>query len=282
MKQWIKLVVFGVVAYIVFAAVMTPVAKLYELAGPVKGLEVGGLQGNLLSGSATSLSYKNYRASALSWEMTPLSLVTGKLGFDLTFLFEGEEMKGHAAASLFGRLYVSEFTGAVSGATVKKLANNKMMRAVDLGGQFQAIVDNIELDGNGSVYNLDAKVRWKDAKVSSSFGSPYLGTLMAAVTANEGDGLMARLTDPGKVLGLKADAKWGRDGKYAVKGTMKAKEELPKEVAAVSGLMGGKPIDGQTAFELNGTAKYQLIREPKTPKADSKTPAANPPAKPKP
>lgn len=258
MKPWIKLIILGIFCYAVFAALLVPVAKLYEWAGPVKGLETSGLQGNLVSGSAAQIKLKKYRVAALNWNFRPSGLLMARMAYDVTFVYEGQEMAGQVAASLFGTIYVSDFKGEISGPELKKLLNNKQLKSTVIGGEFQAIIDNLVFSDQ-TVTDIDAKIRWKDAKVSTDFGSPYMGTLQGAITANPDDGIMAVLSDPGKVLGLKANVQWSVDGKYTVKGTMKAKEELPQEIAALSVFIGGKQENGQTAFETTGQKPYPLV-----------------------
>lgn len=113
MRNIIKYTFLFLISLVVFVVISAPAALVQER------LPQFVVSGKLLSGSAW---HKDY--GVLKWQFSPLSLLTGSLGFDITLDKDNTHLNTYAAITLFGTKKIRETTGNIELSYIKQFAKN--------------------------------------------------------------------------------------------------------------------------------------------------------------
>lgn len=181
-------IVLGLISFLVLLLFTAP-ARLVEEALPDTGadIQLNGYSGRLLSGQAANLSFKGVSYRNLSWQLHPLSGLTGTLAADLTLADPHAELTTFVQASSQGNWQVAELNGELDIASLQSLASKLKnyrlagvlkFNAINLGfndGRYDQASGEIQWQsGVIRVNNMDFSLGEIDAQLSSSDGNLIL------------------------------------------------------------------------------------------------------------
>ncbi|HEY9040971.1 MAG TPA: type II secretion system protein N, partial [Rheinheimera sp.] len=78
-----KLIIIGVISYLLFTLFLTPASWWFKLVPLPAQVQLGGISGTLWQGNIAGVQYQNLQLTDVQWRMNGWQLFTGKLQFAL-------------------------------------------------------------------------------------------------------------------------------------------------------------------------------------------------------
>lgn len=186
----------GLIAFVGFILVMAPASIAVSLAGDqlkqVPDLRIGQIDGRIWSGSA-QIQYRQFPAR-LSWNLSPLPLLAGKISADLEVQGEGLDASFHLAAS--------DHSGMVTNALAQVDASYINQVSVDYGlelsGQFNLVAEEISFTPQW-LTGVNGKLDWPGGMVHIETPQQLYSVDLPALSGDlsmQGDQLQATIDGP--------------------------------------------------------------------------------------
>jgi len=233
MNQTIKWVLLGLAAYLIFLIVKLPASLVLNMVSLPQNIAIGGVQGTIWNGSATTIVANNIAVENVKWQASFLRLFTGRIALDLragNARVGGKvSFTGPVSISLFDQsdIRASDFTLYLPANMV--IAQVPIPVAVNAGGRFKVQIE--ELDYPGQCAELTGKGQWLNAKLDGLAQPLMLGTFDADLSCVENDTLIS-IKEPNSFT-LSADARLTSSFGISVKGQFKPSDEIPTQVKNV-------------------------------------------------
>lgn len=212
------LILIGVVVFIFSAILNTPIALVYPKLNKNPGLlQLNGLSGSISNGSAGELTYNGRSVlSNVEWHFSPLSLLLGRLAFNIRG-GHGLTVDGRVAATPFGpRADGLKTSGALS--TALPLLSPLPL---PVEGQFELTLNTLKFSGG---YPTTAKghlmlnsVHWTLGPTPAAIGD------LSADIVTEKDQIVARFTPGEGAVEVGGEIRLLSDHNYEVDLQLKAK-----------------------------------------------------------
>lgn len=154
----IKLVVLGVVAFVISLLIMAPAQLVSEYLPP--DVQATGLQGTLWQGQASEVQIQGFNLGEVSWDMQPLSLFAGRLQSDVRIDREGMQGQGVIGVG-FNSVRVAD--ARLDGSS-ELLAPYLTGYGVNINGRFEADIRALQFNESGP-QALDGDIVWRDARL---------------------------------------------------------------------------------------------------------------------
>jgi len=227
-------IVTGMLAYVIFMAVLTPASVWLKLVSLPPEVQLGKVQGTLWQGQIDVLSRPPVYLTNLRWQLELSSLWRGQLGVQLN----AGDVKDDSQPYLNLSGQVSPGSYALKQATLRWpvagiMRNLQLPMPVDASG---AIVLNIKNFTKGELGWLD--LRQIDATLSCEQGNLRLVTK----------------PDNPLALAVTADVMAGR---YQLAGTLKPDASMPKEVHEAMRFVSQPDAEGRYTIQFGGQIRTQ-------------------------
>lgn len=246
-KHW-KLVLLGIVSYLVFLIVLTPASWWLRLVPLPTGLQFGAISGTLWQGQIKQWSYQQRQLPALSWQLNPWSLMTLSATVDV----RSGSTQHVNQPYLQGRVKVS-FGNVTLQNTIIKLPVANIMPYLQLPLPVQALgelfveIQQLELDQQQCM-KLHGQASWLDASLQPPTGNWLdLKHIHAKLSCEQGQPVL--ITDPENLLSLAIRATVSPTRNLRVQGTLKPDASLPAEVHQAMRFVGQPDANGR--YSLN-------------------------------
>ncbi len=244
MKGKKRIVVFGVLAFILGAIAMFPARLAYSWFAPA-GLQLSGIDGTIWHGSASEGLAGGIYIRDLSWNFRPLALLTGQLAYSTKFDPASGFMDADVAVSPGGNIAISNVAGSIP---------------------IQMLQDAIQpLRGfQGSVsLQLDAVII-EDGVPTSIDGIVGVAGLMAPMLSNmpignyravfhsDDDGVHGIVEDVSGVLDVEGTLTIAEDRSYAFIGQVAPRPDTPPLLVQQLQFLGSADAEGKREFRFEG------------------------------
>ncbi len=247
MKKWIRYLLLGVVAYGAFLALTFPAAYAYRLIHEqLNGVQMGGIEGTVWSGSARTLGINGFYLQNVGWEMRFLPLLLGRLELKLDSTDKEFRFSTYAGRTLGGKVYLRGFQGqfpvaslqALTPFSVPAVGGELVFDALDVG-----LADGKYLEGAGNIF-------WKEASVT--VGSPLeLGGFAVELKTEEKE-ITGILKDTGGPLRAEGVLKLSPEGSYHFSGRFTPRNGEEGELARNLRMLGPPDPAGSYVLEYTG------------------------------
>lgn len=233
MNQIVKWVLLGFVVYVIFLIAKFPASLALSMFSTPNNIAIGGVQGSIWNGSATTVVINNIAVENVKWQASFFRLFTGRLALDMKAgnpRIGGEvSFNGPVSVSLFDQSDVSasDFTLYLPANMV--IAQVPLPVPVNAGGRFKVQID--QLDYPGYCNQLVGKGQWLNGKLEGLAQPIMLGNYNADLSCVENDTLVA-VKEPNS-FGLSANARITSKFGISVKGKFKPSDQIPEQVKSV-------------------------------------------------
>ncbi len=247
------LVVAGVSAFLLFLVSSVPASVGLRWFAPAT-LRMNGVSGTLWHGAATSADIGKVHLGETAWSLSPLALVTGRLGGDVQTRIGDGNVRGDVAVNRAGdlRCTACSYEGPI--ASLRPVI--PALRSVE--GQLNLQVAAIEVRDKWPTRAVGTATL-TDVPIAAA-GQPRrdlpVATIAATVKADpvSDDGLIAvSVQDGGGPLELNAQLKLTPPGAFEFAGRVKARADAPPELVNALAALGPRGQDGSTEIGLSGT-----------------------------
>ena len=247
------LVAAGVAAFLVFLVGGVPAALALRWLAP-DALRMNGVSGTLWRGSATGADIGKLHLADTTWTLSPLALLTGRLGGDVETRIGDGTAHGAVAVSRAGDLRCTAC--AYEGPVASLRAAIPALRTLD--GQLSLQLSAFEIRKKWPTRAVGT-VNLTNVPIAAA-GQARRDSPMATIAATVGadpvpdNGLIAvSVQDAGGPLELTAHLNFTPPGNFEFSGRAKARPGAPADLVNALAAMGTRGSDGSTELGLSGT-----------------------------
>ena len=233
MKQTIKWALLGLIAYLIFLVAKMPASIVLSLVNLPQNIAIGGVQGTIWDGSASSVVANNIAVENVKWQTSFFALFGGRIALDVKAgnpRTAGKvSFSGPVSISMFdlANIRASNFTLYLPANMV--IAQVPLPMPVDADGRFRVRIE--ELNYPGHCDELVGEGQWLNARLDGLAQPLLLGNFDAQLSCVDNDTLIA-IQEPNS-FGLTADARLTNDFNVSVKGQFKPSPQIPIQIQNV-------------------------------------------------
>jgi len=252
-RRWLAWLIIGLLAYGLFLISLLPAGLVWEQVRergmtPV-GVELHGISGTLWNGGAGQLHMPGGLVlSDLRWRVTPGSLFTARLGWDLQATPPGGRAAGHLALGVS----TIQFRD-VRGDLPATLAITPFLTwPVSLDGRLVLDLSHYRADYQGHVREARGVLGWIDAAAGLPEALP-LGDLRAEIIDDGEGGLRLDVRDQGGPLIAEGVVQLSVAGVYQVDGVAGTRDDAHPNIAQALRMIGNPGRDGRVSVRISGS-----------------------------
>lgn len=241
-----KLIIIGVISYLLFTVLLTPASWWLKLVPLPAQLQFGGVSGTLWHGNIAGVQYQNLQLTDVQWQLNGWQLFTGKLQFALQSgsvknpqqpYFKGNASYGFNGAALTD--------GLIKLPVTQLIPMLPLPLPVQASGELVLDIPSFQ-QGQPRCDVLKGNASWQDARLQTPTGTWLeLQNLFGELACD--NGTIVLTTDGANLLGLDIKAVLNAE-QLLVNGTLKPDASMPKEVHQAMQFL-GKP-DAQGRFPI--------------------------------
>jgi len=252
MKQRTLLVAAGIGAFLLFLIASMP-AGLLAVPAETLGLRLTGVHGTVWRGGAASAQVQGLTLRRLSWHLSPLALLTGRINAELEARLPGGSGHTRLLLTAAGRLVLTELDASVAiapaAAALGLTAGN---------GDVVLRFDQLELM-DGWISRVAGMVRVDHYLLLPAQGDRPAVTVGLEARFDAGDGVgadglvTAQVEDLNGPFELHASLRLSPPGNYALAGRIAARPGAPDELVQGLTLLGTPSPEGGYEFSITGS-----------------------------
>jgi general secretion pathway protein N len=252
--QYLPLVVFGLLVYLVALVLTFPAERAYAhwkaSAHASRALALSGISGSVWSGKAAMALIQGQQLKDVEWTLRPWSLLSGRVGLKWRFQLpesqgEGGFAQAETGLGLDGSINVEQMEARLPAAWLAAVANAAVVRP---SGSVSVNLTGLRWDGK-SLTSAEGKVAWHGAGVNI-FKPVELGDLSLSLETTD-EVVKGVVSDGGGPLSLDGLLTLTPDGRYDFNGSLAARNAPELENALRS--MGRPGADGRIKLNRVGT-----------------------------
>lgn len=215
----VRLVLLGLLAYIVSVVFLFPAAPLIEKIKPqIKPVQLAGVTGKLFNGKVGSVIYADdllpLEFQNVTWKLAPGALLKGGAGANVTFQGYGGQGEGQVRKQWNGDINVSDLT---FNAIAKELEVLLPGPVADFRGSIEGQIDSVQLVDQ-LLQTFEGTINWKDAVIITRLYGPEvaanLGLFNIVVSPEDNAAHLVTLKSSGGDLVLDGTVKLSANGDY--------------------------------------------------------------------
>lgn len=238
-----RLIIVGVVVFLAVLIVTFPARVAYDWFAPPE-LRLAGIAGSVWNGSAAEAKAGDAYIRNISWQFSPASLLTGKLGFKTESRPASGTMQVTVALSPGGSVVLSDLSGTLPLDLLHPALQKSGIRG-DLSLDFDSVVlrNGVPVAANGSATVSDFFVPHLSAS--------RLGDFTADFQTND-DVVVGSVEDLSGVLDVAGTIRLNRDRSYQFAGLVAPTPMTPPSVVNQLRFLGSANERGQHEFRFEG------------------------------
>ncbi|MGQ3057847.1 MAG: type II secretion system protein N [Nevskia sp.] len=236
-----NLLLIGVLSFVGFVVAGAPVAAVWpHLAARLPSLDLAGLSGTVLAGSASAVSVNGKAvARPLHWSFSPLALLAARLGFNVQGELEGLQFDGRVARTLGGDLVVDALHGSGS---LKGLLNLTGDVFLPVDGSVALSLDSLRLVGNFPK-QVTGDLQLSNLRSTLTRDGQPMGDFTISIRT-EADVIVARVEPTAGPLDVGGEIRVMADRSYEVDLKVKAKPEATPAIQNLVRTLGQADTEG--------------------------------------
>jgi general secretion pathway protein N len=230
MKNWKLYITLFVVAYLGFMIANLPAAMVLSNITLSPTIKMGDVSGTVWNGNVTAVQVKQDVITDVHWELSPLSLLMGRLSADVKFGRSRDKTSisgnGDIATNFaMDQVSAEDFTLRYPAKALMQRLN--MALPVEIDGSIEVKLAEFE-QGKPYCEALQGAVLWSKASIEGMNGNIKLGQLDGELACQNGE-VELKITKKNP-LGLQITSLLGANNKFSVKGFVKPNGDMPTEV----------------------------------------------------
>lgn len=242
-----KLIVIGVISYLLFTLLLTPVSWWLKLLPLPPQLQLGATSGTLWQGEVSAAQYQQLQFDRIRWQLQGWQLLRGKLAFSLqSGSLQQSNVPYLSAVASYGLGGAALDNSLISLPVSSLVPLLPLPLPVDASGELVLDITQYR-QGQPWCTSLTGSASWQNARLQTPTGS-WLDLQQLFGTLSCDSGTVALTTDGANVLGLDIKAVINAE-QLLVNGTLKPEPSLPEEVHQAMQFL-GKP-DAKGRYRLS-------------------------------
>ncbi len=242
-----KTIIILIALFLGFVIALMPASVALSILPDSVGLKANGVRGTIWNGSAARVQMQRQTLDRVRWELSPWSLLMGKLGLTLSVKDKALPTRGNLALGFGGSIGANSINTKINAAMLEPYIN---MRGVNLAGTIMLDITDFAY-AEPQLKDADLEINWLQAQVTTQFGTAGLGDMVIKIKKLEDGILQARVVETADVTGMDAVFTLKADGSISAKGEMKA--EVEQSLQLVANMLGKRQGD-KIAIDYNAPA----------------------------
>ena len=254
MRQPVFLILLGLASYAFFLLITLPMSLALNWTGKLpEAITTYGIEGSILDGRADALIWQDWRFDRLQWQFNPLQLLSGRIGYQLSFTNPDGNGSANVGIGLGDSMQLDQLALRLPLTGLPR----QWSLSARFGGELQAELSEFSIQ-DGRISAANGTLIWASAHLR---GNPptALGSFRAELTpTGQDDGIhyQGPISDNGGPLSavgqfdLNADGSWQMHGKLALRNT--GKPNANKNLAQLFNSLGRAGTDGKVDFNIQG------------------------------
>lgn len=219
MMRVVRLILLGLLAYIVSVVFLFPAAPLIEKIKPqIKPILLTGVTGKLFNGSVANVVYADdllpLEFQNVGWKLAPGALLKGGAGANISFQGYGGGGEGQVRKQWNGDINISDFT---FNAVAKELEILLPGPVAEFSGNIDGQIDSVQLVDQ-LLQTFNGTINWKDAVIVTRLYGPEiranLGQLNIVITPEDNAAHLVTIKSQGGDLALDGTVNLSANGDY--------------------------------------------------------------------
>ncbi len=247
MKPWLKYIVFGLLAYLLFLIIRFPASIAYRwVEKEMQPITLSAVSGTVWSGHADGILLRGSDLGKMDWRFSPLALLGAKLGF--VFEVSGPRLhaEGTGGVTLGGTAYFAPINGVMDAGLLETVPR---FRVGKIKGNLEYRLEELELSKDGHVLSVNGKALWKGAGIVQPI-TLSLGDVDITLTSDNGD-IIAEFSGEG-ALTLDGQTIIEPDGRFTVNGFVLPRPSAPPALVAALRSFGKETPGGKIELDYTG------------------------------
>lgn len=251
-KQRRRLIILGVVSYLIFLLVNLPASFLVDQVlsstKTARLVKLNQVQGSVWSGQALDASIGAINLGILNWDLSPWGFLLGDIDVDLKFNQDETQGSGQLSIGFGGKLAVNalklEFPAEIIQTAIA-------LPFVSLSGLVTTDIDNAEYMQD-ETFHVEGKVLWQDAVLRM----PNLVELgdIAILMSPFNQGTRIKINDKGNgPITINVTVDVYANGRYKMNGTLTPKDASQQHITEVLKFIGRPDNSGAYHIGYNGS-----------------------------
>ena len=250
MKRIAGYIMLALVSYLVFVAMTFPAQRALSMAlKETQGVFVGNVSGTVWDGRISHLQVAGQDFHRVKWELELLPMMWGQLALNFSFDGEGRAGTGVLGLNSDGSITLESLKARVPVAEIDQYLN---LAPIKFGGMADLQFEHLAILGN-RITAADGVLLWQQSGTTAPT-SMQLGDLSATLSTGEDGIIQGVIKDEGEngPLELEGIVKLQPDGKYELRGKLRARDSAGPDVARGISILGRQGNDGRIALEFDG------------------------------
>lgn len=245
----IKKIILGLVIYLVFLIALFPASLAVRLAPLPANISIAGVEGSVWSGSIETVSLPQRQLEQIRWDLSPWSLLLGKVKADVQIGSRGTAVNGKGTVSW-----------SLSGISAKGLrfeapdnfliGNARLPFKTVIGGEVSLIVETLE-QGLPWCEQLTGKLFLNHTEVKNQFGEYPLGDIELGLSCIDGK-VQLQTSESQNQLGLSGTLQLAAEKQVIVTAKIKETDGQPEDLRKSLAFLGKKDSQGYYPISYQG------------------------------
>ena len=247
MKRWLGYFLFFICSYALFLLATLPASHAYSFASQRSmPLSLAELTGTVWQGTAQKAVINNTAIGPVHWRFQPLSLLLGKVEFDLSTTGKSLLSSGSVGATFTGTPFLSGFKGDSS---VNTLASLFQLRAFTPTGRVKFDLPKVQFE-NTRLSHAEGRIQWNEAGITQP-AMVTIGKVAVDLTTDD-NGIHGQLSDLDATLAISGKVDLLKDGRYQIRGQLQPKPTTPPDLANALNMLGQANAKGGIDLHFDG------------------------------
>lgn len=239
-----RIAILGSLTLIAAVIIMFPARSAYNWFAP-PDIQLSGISGSVWNGAATEGLAAGVYFRDLSWQLKPLSLLTGKLAFTTRFDPASGFMDADVAVAPGGAVILSN----VAGTLPLDLLHNAVRQLRGISGNVTLNLDELLIE-NSSPVSVTGTIGITNLTAAALSRSP-IGNF-EAVLSSDADGINGAVKDVSGVLAVAGTLKISKQSEYSLIGTVATRPDTPDSILQQLRMLGSPDAQGNREFRIEG------------------------------
>ena len=247
MRWWLYLLAGGI-CYLIFTLAYFPAQQaFYWLAADDSSVLLDDVSGTIWKGSAQRAFYNNIELGSATWDFEPLSLLIGRISYEIDLADKNHHLKGDTALNILTGGYIfSNLKGTIETAKIPTLIGQPYAQ---LDGSLELDIEWLQVSDQ-QVSSASGRFHWKDAIIRKPINIK-LGSLEFNLTGDEKI-LRTTIKDTAGLSKLEGVMELYPDGKYRINGKLKPSGTADPGLVSLLQNIGRPLTDGSTQIDFTG------------------------------
>lgn len=239
-----NLIIAGLCIFLAGVVALFPARVAYSWFA-VAPLRLSGIEGTVWSGSAREGQVDALYFRDLEWTVTPLSLLRGVLGIDISLNPAGGFLESRIEASLSGAVLLTDLSAGVPLGALRTI-----VPLAGVSGNLRIQIDRLAI-ANGLPTGAEGTVEVVSLTSTMLSRSP-IGSYRVTFT-DSGEGIAGSIEDIDGVFDIAGSIRLDSARNYELRGLIVPTPEAPAEVVRQLQILGSPNARGQREFRLEGS-----------------------------